>query len=138
MPNESDIEVYDPKDWRLLVDGVVIESPLKFEIKPTFADDDKLIESLYGEVGFEEHRSSTKGEGNVVTTFNSASRAYLDSLAKDRKKVPVEAVCVQNQARYKKTRFKLLWTRIKPAGVSVDKQAQGPQYDLFGFGYSDE
>lgn len=137
MVSESDIQVYDAADWVLLVDGVPIESPLKFEMKPTYTEDDAVIKSLYGPVGFEESRLNTTGEGNVTTTFNSDSRTYLDGIASSRKKVPVEAVCVANLDRYPVKRKALTFARIRPAAHSVDKQAQGAQYDLFGFGWAE-
>jgi len=135
--NENDIQVYDPTDWVLQVDGVPIESPLKFEVKPTYTEDDNVIKSLYGPVGFEETKTNSTGEGNIVVTFNSASRTYLDGIASSRKKVTVEAVCVANQSRYPVKRKTLTFARLRPSTHSVDKQAQGPQYDFFGFGFSE-
>lgn len=137
MVNENDIQVFDAADWVLLVDGVPIESPLKFEVKGTYTEDDAVIKSLYGPVGFEESRLNTTGEGNVTTTFNSDSRPYLDNLASTRKKVPIEAVCVANLERYPVKRKTLTFARVRPATHSVDKQAQGAQYDFFGFGFAE-
>lgn len=135
MVSETDIQVYDPNDWEIQVDGIAVVSPIKFEITPEFSADVQLIETLYGEVGFSKMDASTKGTARITVPATSPSVRILADMAKARKVVTVTNFARANAHRYSKKRLGLTYAILKPAQHTMDKQAGTREFEAIGFGY---
>lgn len=139
-----DIRVHDPNDWQIQVDGVGVLEPLQFEITPEFSNEVELIETLYGEIGFNIMEASSKGtiRFQIADTSDSVNgvggAVNLNKIAQDRKVVPIFNVNRQNPERYPISRQGLQYCILKPASRTHDRTLQGREYEAIGFGYIEQ
>lgn len=135
MPDETDIEMFDARDWEVTVGTVTVDSLAGYDCSPTFGEETALMESLAGEVGFSVATGSTKGIAHVKANFTADCRTAIQALASARTIVKVSARCVANQSRYKLREFGLRYAIVKPATTTIEKQAVVLEWEGMGFGY---
>lgn len=133
----EDIRIYDPNDWVIQVNDQDIEEPLSFEIQPQFSDELELIETLYGEVGFQIREASSKGTIRFSVADTSDSIPFLNDLAEQRSVVSIFNQNRQNPERYPITKSGLQFAILKPSARQHDQTIQGREYEAVGFGYQE-